>query len=377
MKRVCIVTFYKSSNFGSGLQALALSTVIEKFGYKTYFLNRIKTPKFMLKHPTMIYARICKRLTKKQSANFFTPVLYQMSTERRKKMNQYTIDNYRELKINNDTEWKKIIKERMPFIAGSDIIWNPAFGYPGYYFLDFACFAKLPCLSYGSSIGSLSLPKKYYNAYRRYLSHFHTIGVRENATIEMFSKITDASFTKVVDPTLLLTSSDWDKFSNKAQYSLDISGRFIFCYFVMNDQRYWDYAKMVQKETGLQIVVLPMHYLDEKQPFTIIKDGTPYEFIDLIKRAEFILTDSFHACSFALQYKKEFYLMRRDRKAEDAKFDELLTRYKLVDRTIKDESRFKRKLEINYEVAYAQLNRDRLESLAFLKQALQHCDGKK
>lgn len=373
MKRVCIVTCYKTSNFGSRLQALALSNAIESLGYETHFLRHIKVRKFMMKHPLMIYGRICKRITKKRGKKFFTPVLYQMNSDRKKRMDQFTIDNYREIKIDNDEEWENIIKERMIFISGSDIIWNPAFGYPGYYFLDFACFAKLPCLAYASSVGSLSLPNKYYNAYRRYLSKFLAIGVRENSTIDMLSKAVDVSFTKVVDPTLLIEKSYWDMFANKAVYSVNIPKKYIFCYFVMNDQRYWDYVKKVQKSTGLEIVVLPMHYLDENQPFIVINDGTPYEFVDLIRKSEFIVTDSFHVCSFALQFKKEFYLLRRTRKAEDAKFDELLERYGLVDRIVKDENDFQRNTLVDYETAHSRLNQDRLDSLSFLKQSLQRC----
>ena len=373
MKRICIVTCYRTSNYGSRLQAIALSKAIDKLGYESCFLGLFKARLFTLKHPRMVYARVCKRLTRKKSKNFFTPVPYQMGASRKARMDQFTKDCYRELEINSDADWNKIIKEQMVFVSGSDIIWNPAFGYPGFYFLDFACYADLPCIAYASSVGAFSLPNRYFTAYRKYLNHFQTIGVRENATIEMFSKIVDTPLTKVVDPTLLLSGEEWNVFANKAQYSKKVSDRYIFCYFVMNDQKYWDYAKIVREKTNLQIVTLPMHYLDEKQPFTIIEDGTPYEYIDLIKHAEFVLTDSFHTCVFSLLYNKEFYLLRRERKAEDAKFDEFLNRYGLSDRIIKNRNAFQRKTEINYETANKQLEIDREASMTFLKQALQGC----
>ena len=373
MKRVCIATYHISSNYGSRLQAVALSKAIDKLGYDSFFLKSFKVRSFALRHPKMVYARICRRLTQKTNKKFFAPVPYQVSEIRKKRLNQFTKDHYRELDIRSGAEWKQIVKDRVAFVSGSDIIWNPAVGYPGFYFLDFACYAKLPCLAYASSVGALELPKKYHSAYRRYLNHFKAIGVRENATVKMFSEIIDKPLTKVVDPTMLLTSAEWDEYADKAQYSEKIEARFVFCYFVMNDQKYWDYAKMVQEETKLQVVVLPMHHLDEQQPFTIIKDGTPYEFIDLIPRAEFIVTDSFHTAVFSLQYKKEFYLLRRDRKAEDAKFDELLGRYNLKDRVIADKTKFERKPEIDYDGAHEILDHDREESKRFLAEALSSC----
>lgn len=373
MKQVCIVTFYNSLNFGSRLQALGLARSIDKLGYEARFLRYFKARLFTIKHPHMVYARICKRLAKKKNKEFFEPVPYQASDARRERMAQFTKDNYREMTIASDGQWKETIKKGTIFMSGSDIIWNPALGYPSYYFLDFASYAKQPCVAYASSVGALELPKKYHKAYRRILNRFVAIGVREKATIDMLSKVVDNRLTKVVDPTLLLTSEEWDAFADKAQYSEKIEDRFIFCYFVMNDQKYWDYAKMVQEQTGLQVVVLPMHHLDEQQPFTIIKDGTPYEFIDLIRRAEFVLTDSFHISVFSVQYKKEFYLLRRDRKAEDAKFDELLGRYNLKDRVITDKTKFERKPEIDYDGAHEILNRDREESKRFLAEALSSC----
>ncbi len=374
MKRVCIVTYHISSNYGSRLQAVALSKSIDKLGYEACFLRRFTARFFTFRHPQMVYARVCRKLTRKTNKKFFTPIPYQISETRKARLDQFTKDHYREIEINTDAEWKQIIKDRVTFVSGSDIIWNPAVGYPSFYFLDYAYYAKLPCMAYASSIGALELPKKYYGAYKRYLNSFRAIGVREKATIDLFSGIIDNKLTKVVDPTLLLTSEEWDAYADKAQYSEPIEDRYIFCYFVMHDQTYWDYAKMVQEQTGLQVVVLPMHHLDEQQPFTIIKDGTPYEFIDLIRRAEFVLTDSFHTGVFSLQYKKEFYLLRRDRKAEDAKFNELLSRYGLEDRVITDRSRFERKQSIDYERAHEILQKDREASKRFLAEALSSCD---
>ena len=374
MKKVCISTCYNTSNYGSRLQATALSVAIQKMGYDVYAFKAIKAYRFILAHPRLVVARISRRIAQKTGKKFFVPVPYQMSPERKIRMDEYTKKYFHELSIPTDDEWKKLISEKVIFVAGSDIIWQPAFGYPERYFLDFAVYADLPCFSYASSVGSLTLPKKYYGAYRKYLDSYKAIGVRENATVDMFSKIINNPLTKVTDPTLLLTSQDWEEFASNARYSVEIEDRYIFCYFVMNDQRYWDYAKKVQDITGLQILVLPMHYLDEEQPFTIIKDGTPYEFVDLIKNAEFVLTDSFHTCAFSLQFKKEFYLLRRERKAEDAKFDEFLNRYGLSDITIIDKCTFERKTQIDYDLAYQRLESDRAESVVFLKQALLKCE---
>ena len=100
MKKICIVTCYKTSNFGSRLQAVSLSMAIEKLGYDPYFLRTFKARGFMLRHPRMIYARICKKLTKNVGKQFFTPVPYQMGPERKARLDKFTVDHYREMEIN-------------------------------------------------------------------------------------------------------------------------------------------------------------------------------------------------------------------------------------------------------------------------------------
>ena len=127
---------------------------------------------------------------------------------------------------------------------------------------------------------------------------------------------------------------------------------------------------MVQQKTGMELVVLPMHKRDEDAGYTTILDGTPYEFVWLIKNAAFICTDSFHACAFSLNYSKEFYLLRRMRKDEDSKYDDFLTRYGLEGRCITDESQFVRMPEIDYKKAHSQLAQDRQKAYAYISQIL-------
>lgn len=373
MRRICIVTYYNSNNYGSRLQATALSYILNKMGYETCFLKDFKARMFTLRHPALVFARLYNRMHKSEREAFFTPIKYEISDKRKRRLEEYTSEHFRVLNINNDIDWCRIKKEKTIFVAGSDIIWQPANGYPSRFFLDFAVFAGLSCFSYASSLGALSLPRRYNNAYRRYLSAYKGIGVRENKTIELLMPIIEQEITKVVDPTLLLTKDDWDKFAEHAEHDGDIDKPYIFCYFVMNDKRYWNYLEKVVSETDLNVIVLPMHNIDEEQPYKIVKDGTPYEFIDLIRNAEFILTDSFHTCIFSIIYQKEFYLLRRARKAEDAKYDDLLGRYGLSDRTMAANTKFERKKEIDYQRIGEMIEKDRAISITFLKNTLAKC----
>ena len=375
-REVWIRTFYGTENYGSNLQAVGLSETIGKLGYGVCFLDAFDVDSFALRHPGMMYAKIANKLLRKKNRDFFTPVPYERTAAREERLRKFKEEHFVSRTLRSEEEWRKVIDRRTIFAAGSDIIWNPARGYPSTSFLDFAYYAKLPRFSYASSIGAKELPKQFYGAYRRYLGSMVEVGVREQRAADMLEPIIRRKVTKVLDPSLLMARGDWDQFAGRAEVSVPVSeGGFILCYFVMNDPRYWEYVKKVREATGLQVIVLPMHKLDEEQPYDVILDGTPCEFIRLVRDAEFICTDSFHACAISLIYEKEFYLLRRERKAEDDKYSDFLGRYGLTGRTVADESAFARNPRTGWQAAAERLAEDRESSLAFLRETLRKCEG--
>ncbi len=371
MKKICITTFFNSNNYGSRLQATALSRYFDSNGYDTYFLTSFKVLPYLIRHPSLLIARVVNKINDKRRVAFFNPKAYEISSARSQRLNKYSEENYKLMAIMTVKQWRKIIADKYTFVVGSDIVWQPANGIPAQFFLDFAYFTDLNKFSYASSLGSPKLPTKYYKYYRKYLGSFHKVSVREQSAADLLQSITGRDVEKVVDPTLLLTREEWSEFASHAEYSIkqDIRG-YIVCYFVMEDSRYWSYVQKVQEKTGLQVIVLPMHQSDENQPYTIVLDGTPYEFVDLIKNATMIVTDSFHACMFSIIFNKEFYLLERSRKSENDKYTDFLVRYGLENNKVGDESFFERIDSIDYRSINAKLEVDRKESYRFIQEAL-------
>lgn len=371
MRQVCIATFHGAKNYGSALQATALRRLLMDRGYDPFFLKAFRVGPFYLRHPMLVYARIYNKLNRRKNAEFFRPSPYDVSEERARRIREYVNEHCPEVAFTRAKQWNEAVDNGMICVSGGDILWNPARGYPAEFFLDFAYYAGLPCFSYGSSIGARELPERYFKAYRRYLGSFYGIGVREAAAAKLIHEATGLDVQQVLDSTLLLSRKTWNEFAERAEYSVSVSkDGYVLCYFVMEDDSYWDYVAHVREATGLQAIVLPMHYSDEKQPYDVILDGTPYEFIDLIKNAAMVVTDSFHACVFSLIYKKEFYLLRRARKAEDDKYNDFLGRYGLTSRAIEDRSVFVRDEIIDWDAAYSQLTSDKNHSTEYLDDVL-------
>ena len=378
---VIVVTGFKGGNYGTKLQSTALCKYFEKLGYTTSILEKFSYKGYFLRHLDIGFARLLKRiLSNNDTIQFFDDKEhYYYSAEREKRLNEYDAENYHAVIIETKDQYDDMVRANTTYVVGSDIIWQPAMGIPGYWFLDFIYYTKLNRFSYATSIGANELPPKYFHFYRKYLDKFTSVGVRENTAVKLLTPHTNRNVTQVIDPTLLHNVDFWDRFADAAKISVKnvVPGEYVFCYFVMHDSTYWDYIKLVNnylisnpETVNYKIIILPMHHLDESQPYTVILDGTPYEFVYLIKHAAFIITDSFHVCAFSLNYKKEFYLLRRKRKDEDSKYDDFFERYGLTSRSIHNRCEFNRDALIDYEYAHKKLDEDRKFANDFISNAL-------
>ena len=184
-------------------------------------------------------------------------------------------------------------------------------------------------IAYAPSFGVKQNDYPYQNnKLKNLLNRFDYISVREEDGKYIIKKLINKSVKIVLDPTLLLEKKQWNEFvkvdMNKTKY--------ILCYFLGEQKYYWKYVKKLQKETGLEIRIIPI------QPEAYFKKGTiesevgPMEFLDLMANAEIICTDSFHGMVFSIIFEKKFSVLKRfkdnDRKSQNSRICNLL---KLID----------------------------------------------
>lgn len=369
-RNACVVTYFRSFNYGSQLQSYALCHALEKLGFEAYIFERFFVLPYFIKHPSLFVSRLRNLLFRKERKTFFEANPYEVNEDRKKKNAKYIADNYKILDINNSNIWNEILQDGTVFIAGSDIIWQPANGYPSHYLLDFTYFEDIKTMSYASSFGTQSIPKKYQKAYRKYLGAIDHLSVREAGSKVLLDQLVEKETTVVLDPTMLLTREEWDEFADKAYVKESVPNRYILCYFVMDDPRYWNYVKLMQDSLDIPVVVLPMHKSAENVNYQVILDGTPYDFVWLIKNATAICTDSFHACVFSNIYEKDFYLLKRARKAEDSKYTGLFNLFGNNYRIVNDESVFTKNDVVDEYPVNTALSTNRDSSYLYLKRLL-------
>ena len=195
------------------------------------------------------------------------------------------------------------------FITGSDQVWNPIYYNPAY-FLDFADENK-KCLSYAASIANGKLTDEQKEVFKRHFEKYSAISLRENDG-DVIQDLTDIPVKWVLDPTMLLTKDEWDKVCAPKM----INEKYLFCYFLGRNEVERQIATEFAKKNHLKLVTIP-HLMgsfersDKGFGDQQILSASPQEFISLIKNAEFVFTDSFHATSFSNIYDKEYFVFQR------------------------------------------------------------------
>lgn len=333
IKKVGIVTWNGSYNYGTNLQAYALYRKIHSMGFETYMLSY-----FPVEDHTFFgflktfYLKWKYRIKKRPEPT--TSGKHPLKMARVKNfINQNFIYSVPQ---KNKRNFKKTLKGTDCVITGSDQIWNPYY-LQTFYLLSMVN-APIRKVSYASSIGVEEIPAKSVRIYQKYLSRFDHLSLREEKGAELVKKLTGKNVTTVLDPTFLLSEQEWNHLAEQAlTIEKTFDGPFILCYFVGDNPSTWDDVRAIQRKTGIpNVLVIPLedgHYQTE---FTLYETAGPCEFVRLIREATLVCTDSYHATALCLILKKDFIEFLRFRKedprSQNSRILEILTHYDLKDR---------------------------------------------
>ena len=102
----------------------------------------------------------------------------------------------------------------------------------------------------------------------------------------------------------------------------------------------------------------------------------PAEFLNLIRNARYVCTDSFHSTVFSVLYKKEFFEFRRytqnTKQSTNSRLDTLFDLVDIHDRMLNGDEDIDMCLakKIDYEKAHRNLDSARKEAYLYLKSAI-------
>lgn len=305
--KIGIVTYWFSEeNYGQLLQCYALQRYLRDKGYDAFLvlirektnssqgklneiLSKIKT---VVGSPLSSIGELKNKINKVRYAQNY-PVSRKFSTFIRDHIkttnSEYTVENlYRNP------------PEADLFICGSDQIWG---GYYWFYYLDFVP-QGIRKMSYAASFGGMNdFTIEYKAKLIKLLQQFNFLSLREKSGVEFCHKLGFENALKMPDPTLLLNRAEYDEIRE----DFPVDGKYVLLYLLGNKismkvKEVFNYAQ----SKGLNVI-----YIASQDRYDKYRKDFPTigQWVDLIAKAELVVTNSFHGTVFSAMYHKPFIVI--------------------------------------------------------------------
>lgn len=388
MKKVGIVSCYFQHNYGSMLQALATQMALDKLGYENetidisgfngeikkakmlYFAKASLTSDILLSKLGMATNILRRKLSK--------GVYKENTIIRNKKFDDFYKEHFRlSEKYNSKADLSNKCKEKYSAVlVGSDQLWLPGNIAGDYYTLNFVP-KEVNTIAYSTSFGQSALPNDSAKKATVFLKKIRHIGVREESGQKLVKELAERSVPVVCDPTLLFTGDEWMSIQKEEAKIIE---PYVLCYFLGNNPPHREFAKRLKEKTGCKIVALTHldEYVKSDEGYA---DYTPYDvdpadFLNLIRNAQYVCTDSFHCSLFSMLYKKEFFTFKRyarkTKSSTNSRLDTLFNLAGVKGRVLNGDEEIQEFLDmkIDYEKVHKNLQKIREESYQYLISAL-------
>lgn len=378
MKSVGIITIHRIYNYGSVLQAYALQQVLENIGYKVEIIDYLFPNEYQAQETVVEDEDLSIQIGLKER---FLKYLYGYGIyNQHKEIARFTTEKLHLScrQYHNPDELLKDPPHYDVYITGSDQVWSPRHckGDPSF-MLHFAPDESRK-IAYAASIGVDMIEDKYKPTYKKYLSRYNEIGVREQSGEAVVKEVTGKCAQTVLDPTLLLNAAEWGALIPKDRR---IKNKYILCYYLNYTFNAFPYADKLahyfHKLTGWKVVCVgrPPHEFSFNGTKYIV-GVSPAELLQLVRDAELVLTTSFHGTAFSVNFARPVFSIVQSDKNKTGKGDSrqtsLLNSLGLNNRILSLDDNFPTEKDIpcDYKMASVKLKELREHSMDFLNNAL-------
>ncbi len=261
-------------------------------------------------------------------------------------------------------------------LVGSDQVWNPSFYDPIYvpdYLGEECCLISYATSGITNEKGSR---KNIIKEIAHKLKVFKAVSVRETISSELLAKYYMPKVEVVLDPTLLLSTEEWDDISSERLIKEDYM--LCFCYDNFQPHKHLIKALYNMHEEIDKILLVQVDGVFERpnllENMCIYENASPSDFISLIKHASVVCTDSFHGFAFSLKYQRQVYLLPHSNISEECisseRMKSLSNTLNLGSRWLRNKSDLKTIKQIDYGITNERLKKAIQDSKDYLITAL-------
>lgn len=367
--KIGILTFHRAINYGAFLQAFALKTHLTSLGHEVEIVD------YWPEGHADSY-RLLPRSWKKRSlfgkVKFFISFILRYSRAKkriegmRRLVETYfglpTVPCYQTVESLKNLSYDCIV-------YGSDQIWwkSTIPGYSGFdpvywgeYFPD-----SIKKVAYAPSMGIIDLTDQDKEQIRKWLCNFKALSVRETGLYEAIHGLTDKEMPIVLDPVFLIPRKEWEKFCYPVNRS-----KYILYYNLIPSEEADLLVKKLRKERNCDVLEITGSVNPLKIGKKYLQTADAFEFISMVRNADFVVTSSFHGTAFSIIFEKQFFVIGLGKKA--GRVESLLSSLKIENRLIVETDDIINK-DIDYNYLRATLNSLAFFSKEYLKKNFISC----
>lgn len=364
MKRVGILTFHKSINYGSVLQAFALSKLLESKGYDVEIID-YEPASYSSQYRIFEKAESIRNIAANIRRLSILDILWRQKRGFENFRNKHITISKKKFTAQNTASDLNNLYDVI--ICGSDQIWNvrakdcdPIFFLPG--------LRGCKKIAYAASLNTAS-----YNEVcceeklRKAILDFEYVSIREHSgakKLEIFLK-SDKEIKVQPDPTILQNKNTFEKVAS----GRIVKEPYIFMYCANYQESTIRAAqKMSEKLSKPVYTVLVCRSATQitqlkRAGIRIVRGrNRPEDFISFVMNADLILSDSFHGTAFSIIFEKNFFSINDaidGRFVDDERICNILDEMEIKERYIKEDD--VEKVDLTKAVNYSYITQKRMQ----------------
>lgn len=370
MKKVAIISRHAISNYGSLFQAYALEKTIRDLGYDA------RTIDYILEEERSW--NLC-RIDIEDSAwnaNMWKRCVFFGINMPNRAIQFAKFGRFRRelLHLTRAYDSIDVLKKDPPqadvYCTGSDQVWNETIhNKPDWcYFLDFLKSENR--FSYAASFGKETVQEAFRERITESLSKYGKISVRETSGSRILEDL-GLHGDVVLDPTLLLSGSQWEQLVGNARVPKE---KYVLLYQIHKNDALVDYARQYAQKVNCRVINISVSCTQKKKGIEFRWLPDYKEVLALFRGAHCVITDSFHATAFSINFNRQFVTILPKHSA--ARIQSILALMGLENRVLTDTEDMELPEErIDYSVVNATLDRLRRESVSWLGNVLEELVG--
>lgn len=376
--KIGILSLVFHSNYGGILQSYALQTVLERMGHEVTVLTRDRDIHRSWFRLSLSYAKyLLKKYALGRDVVFYNSRKQNRERREREQFTSGFINRYIHTRtIRHITPG--IFDDMDAVVVGSDQVWRSIYfrgqwgTMMGDAFLKFQEHSKQKRIAYAASFGTddWEYTEEETAECARLLKKFDAVSVREASAVGLCkTKLGCDDARHVLDPTMLLDKEDYIRLVN--QTNTPKSPGNLMCYVLDYNAEKQQLIERIARERDLTPFYTNSQIDNTSLPNSERIQPPLEQWLRGFMDAEFVVTDSFHACVFSIIFGKPFVVVGNKERGM-TRFQSLLKLFSLEQNLISSIEEYA--LGCSYQIhedARKRLEKYKDISLNFLKESLE------